>query len=607
MEVAFRAATDLGDHVSGSATVTLPLDGDAPVPGGAGRSGIRQTDAMTDWTGRGQPQRPLGADHRRLDLLGPGGGGPLRGRRPARGPRRAARLHRRPGAPRWRRPGPSAVTAAFGSISPLGIAAVFDLLDADGFARMWAGPGRGRHGGTRRLHAPDSLDTAGRQFGPDLWAVVDALPLVGRVLFGAHLRMPRPADPALSGWHAVNCLREWRGDTHWALVVAAGLTHAEASILHNAWLGYEDDWLARSRGTSPDATRGRVARRWRRRAWPSDRTVTPDGRRPAPATSRTTPTGSPRSRGSSWERTARSSSPSGSSRRARCSSAGWTRPPDPTTNPPRGCGPADDGADPGTAGPRDRRHPGDRPGHRAGPGRHRAGTSPSPAGRPAGARAGTTPTPAGAGRSRAAWRRPARRVRDQGRRSLELVADLHDHDALRAAVDRVTTDWGGIDLLVNNAVDTAPGSMVPILDLDVAQLEAKLAANAVAPFVLIQAVLPGMLATGRGTIVDVTSHTATADPPGPVGQGGWGVAYAASKAAAHRFAPLLAVELGDRGIRAYNLDPGLRRDRAPAGQRRRPRTGRPLPGRPAVGARPPPSPGWWTTPRPSRTGRPSGA
>ena len=147
-------------------------------------------------------------------------------------------------------------------------------------------------------------------------------------------------------------------------------------------------------------------------------------------------------------------------------------------------------------------------------------------------------------------------VRAAGGRALELVADLHDHDALRSAVDRVEGEWGGIDLLVNNAVDTAPGSMVPIVDLHVAQLEAKLAANAVAPFVLIQAVLPGMLARGAGSIVDVTSHTATADPPGPVGQGGWGVAYAASKAAAHRFAPLLAVELGDRGIRAWNLDPG---------------------------------------------------
>jgi NAD(P)-dependent dehydrogenase (short-subunit alcohol dehydrogenase family) len=147
-------------------------------------------------------------------------------------------------------------------------------------------------------------------------------------------------------------------------------------------------------------------------------------------------------------------------------------------------------------------------------------------------------------------------VRAVGRRSLELVADLHDQGSLQSAVSRIEAEWGGVDLLVNNAVDTAPGSMVPIVELTVTQLESKLAANAVAPFVMIQAVLPGMLERGGGTIVDVTSHTATADPPGPVGQGGWGVAYAASKAAAHRFAPLLAVELGDRGIRAYNLDPG---------------------------------------------------
>jgi NAD(P)-dependent dehydrogenase (short-subunit alcohol dehydrogenase family) len=147
-------------------------------------------------------------------------------------------------------------------------------------------------------------------------------------------------------------------------------------------------------------------------------------------------------------------------------------------------------------------------------------------------------------------------VQAAGRRSLGRVADLHDHIALLSAVAAVESAWGGVDLLVNNAVDTAPGSMVPLVDLSVAQLEAKLAANVVAGFVLIQAVLPGMLERGGGTVVGVTSHTATADPPAPVGEGGWGVAYAASKAASHRFAPSLAVELGARGIRAYNVDPG---------------------------------------------------
>jgi len=146
--------------------------------------------------------------------------------------------------------GPSAVTAAFGSISPLGIAAVFDLLDADGFRRMWAARDAAVAEGLA-AYAPDIVEPL-TEAGPRLWAVVDRLPLVGRVFFGAHLAMERPTDPLLAGWHAVNCLREWRGDTHWALVVAAGLTHPEASVLHNAWLGYEQDWLARSRGTSPE-------------------------------------------------------------------------------------------------------------------------------------------------------------------------------------------------------------------------------------------------------------------------------------------------------------------------------------------------------------------
>jgi len=145
--------------------------------------------------------------------------------------------------------GPDAMIAAFGSISPAAIRGVFALLDSpERFAQMWEARDEAVVAGLRD-HAPDIIEPLS-EFGPALWDVVTRLPLVGRTFFGAHLAMPRPSDPLLSGWHAVNCLREWRGDTHWAIVVAAGLTHAEASILHNAWLGYEPDWLPRSRGTS---------------------------------------------------------------------------------------------------------------------------------------------------------------------------------------------------------------------------------------------------------------------------------------------------------------------------------------------------------------------
>ncbi len=147
-------------------------------------------------------------------------------------------------------------------------------------------------------------------------------------------------------------------------------------------------------------------------------------------------------------------------------------------------------------------------------------------------------------------------VESRGARTLALAADLHDFSSLEAAVRGAVEHFGRLDVLVNNAVDTGPGSMVPFVDLTVEQLERKLRANVVAQAVLIKAALPVMIASGAGRIIDVTSHTAVGDPPGPVGQGGWGVAYAASKAAFHRFAPIVALELGPQGITIVNLDPG---------------------------------------------------
>ncbi len=149
--------------------------------------------------------------------------------------------------------GAEAVVAAFGSISPTGIAIAMDLVDQHTtFDAVWAARDEAILEGLA-LHAPGIMEPLA-SIGPDLWEVVDQLPRLGRVFFAAHLRMDRPADPVLSGWHAVNCLREWRGDTHWALIAAAGLTGIEASILHNAWIGYEKDWLAASRGSSTEET-----------------------------------------------------------------------------------------------------------------------------------------------------------------------------------------------------------------------------------------------------------------------------------------------------------------------------------------------------------------
>jgi NAD(P)-dependent dehydrogenase (short-subunit alcohol dehydrogenase family) len=152
--------------------------------------------------------------------------------------------------------------------------------------------------------------------------------------------------------------------------------------------------------------------------------------------------------------------------------------------------------------------------------------------------------------------RTAAEVGAIGVRVLPLIADLTDYATLQAAVAEVVEQWGRLDVLVLNAVHTGAGSMLRLTETPIETLETKLKANAVAQLVLVQAALPTMLAAGGGRIIAITSYVATHDPSAPVGDGGWGYAYAASKAAFHRMAGLLAVELGEQGIVAVNVDPG---------------------------------------------------
>lgn len=109
-----------------------------------------------------------------------------------------------------------------------------------------------------------------------LWEVVDALPASGRVLFAAHKSWPRPEHEALSAWNALNAIREWRGDTHFGILVSEDIGIVEAGLLHDAWMGYPKEWIPRSRGAD-DASITTALRSLEQRGFVTDGVVNDAG------------------------------------------------------------------------------------------------------------------------------------------------------------------------------------------------------------------------------------------------------------------------------------------------------------------------------------------
>ncbi len=148
-------------------------------------------------------------------------------------------------------------------------------------------------------------------------------------------------------------------------------------------------------------------------------------------------------------------------------------------------------------------------------------------------------------------------IEANGGRSLVLAADLLDRAAMGAAAATVLERWGRVDALVNNGRYIGPGHMDRFLETPLDLLDKHIEANVMAPLVLARLVLPQMIERGRGLIADVTSSVAWVDPPAPAGAGGWGLGYAMSKGAIHRFAGVLHQEIKGTGVAVVNVDPGF--------------------------------------------------
>lgn len=112
---------------------------------------------------------------------------------------------------------------------------------------------------------------------------------------------------------------------------------------------------------------------------------------------------------------------------------------------------------------------------------------------------------------------------------------------------RLAEDLGPVDVLVNCA---GHGMYTRFLDLEPHEARKLFEVHWFAPAAAVRAVLPGMLARGRGHVVNVASVSAKSGP--------WGhSAYAAAKAALATLTESLAAEYGGRGVHFSVVHPGL--------------------------------------------------
>ena len=130
-----------------------------------------------------------------------------------------------------------------------------------------------------------------------------------------------------------------------------------------------------------------------------------------------------------------------------------------------------------------------------------------------------------------------------------MAADLTDENERAVVEKRLQAEAAPISILVNNA---GYGSSGPFSDLPIDREMGQVELNIVALARLTHAAIPGMVARGRGGIMNVSSVASFQPGPGSA-------TYAATKAYVTSFSEALHEELRDTGVKVSCLCPGYTR------------------------------------------------
>ena len=140
----------------------------------------------------------------------------------------------------------------------------------------------------------------------------------------------------------------------------------------------------------------------------------------------------------------------------------------------------------------------------------------------------------------------ADRVREQGVQAHVVTADLTEPGAPETVVASARAEFGGVDVLVNNAGNVRAGRLEVIEESEVV---AQVALNLTAPILLIRAALPSLRQSDRGLVINISSGIGLIAMP-------FYATYAATKAGIAHFGEALRRELYGEGVHVLTVYPG---------------------------------------------------
>jgi NAD(P)-dependent dehydrogenase (short-subunit alcohol dehydrogenase family) len=143
----------------------------------------------------------------------------------------------------------------------------------------------------------------------------------------------------------------------------------------------------------------------------------------------------------------------------------------------------------------------------------------------------------------------AKLVRDAGRKSLGLKADVTSEQECIAAAKATFDAFGRIDILINNAGLVRLGERRPLENIPLEEWNHIINVNLTGTFLASKSVVPYLKRAGRGKIVNVASGTAL---HGSLARH----EYISSKAGVIGFTRAMAVELGEFNINVNAIAPG---------------------------------------------------